>query len=585
MGFINLLETAANLVNGWIPIHRDGQAKPEKVTAAMIIGEGAASLVGKGLLASRPSAGVVGRLYFVTDSSNERWTRDTGSAWEDVGPDWDFVTGKPPTFTPATHGTSAHSGNILPSASDQVLGAGTLAISERAAPSDPASGTRGIYVDSTTHELSVRTSAGSTLSLEKQGEANTASNVGTAGEGVFDGKVGADLRFRKLNAASGKLTIALDSGNQKIDLDVVDASTSQKGAVQLAAATGGVTTAGLAVQASDARLSDARTPTSHTHPASDIASGTIATARLGSGTTNSGTFLRGDQTWAAPAATTIVKEVDGSPSVAASTVEFDQAKGLTVTDQGSGVARVSIGDASTTDKGVAKLAVDDGTVSTAGLVLQASDARIAQLTVEPWEVVDDFDHFVGNIASRWVSGGGIIQLPSGGESGRPGIGRLQAPALSFNSAIRSDDDGSLCPFIPNDIARVVFMLRVDVITDLELQLGLADAEPDGANAILFRYNQTALGSSSWQFRCTSGGTSTNSASLYTWGDLSWVKLELRRSATSTWQFWVQDSLYATTSTHVPSAALRPFVYVESLHASQTREIHLDYYRLRTRLLP
>lgn len=53
------------------------------------------------------------------------------------------------------------------------------------------------------------------------GEANTASNVGTAGVGPFDAKVGVDLQFRKINAGSTKISVALDAPNKEVDIDVV----------------------------------------------------------------------------------------------------------------------------------------------------------------------------------------------------------------------------------------------------------------------------------------------------------------------------------------------------------------------------
>jgi uncharacterized lipoprotein YehR (DUF1307 family) len=52
------------------------------------------------------------------------------------------------------------------------------------------------------------------------GEANTASNVGTGGVGVYKTKVGVDLRFKKINAGSSKITITDDTGNDEVDVDV-----------------------------------------------------------------------------------------------------------------------------------------------------------------------------------------------------------------------------------------------------------------------------------------------------------------------------------------------------------------------------
>jgi hypothetical protein len=56
------------------------------------------------------------------------------------------------------------------------------------------------------------------------GETNTASNQGVGGVGLYDTKVGVDLQFRNINAASGRVTVALDAGNKEVDIDVDEAA-------------------------------------------------------------------------------------------------------------------------------------------------------------------------------------------------------------------------------------------------------------------------------------------------------------------------------------------------------------------------
>jgi hypothetical protein len=53
------------------------------------------------------------------------------------------------------------------------------------------------------------------------GEANTASNQGGGGVGLFHAKVGIDLQFKNINAGSNRVTVTDDLLNKEVDLDVV----------------------------------------------------------------------------------------------------------------------------------------------------------------------------------------------------------------------------------------------------------------------------------------------------------------------------------------------------------------------------
>ncbi|MBI3220721.1 MAG: hypothetical protein HYZ44_14500, partial [Bacteroidetes bacterium] len=52
------------------------------------------------------------------------------------------------------------------------------------------------------------------------GEANTASNVGTGGVGIFKQKTGVNLELKNINAASNKVSVTNDAGSNEVDIDI-----------------------------------------------------------------------------------------------------------------------------------------------------------------------------------------------------------------------------------------------------------------------------------------------------------------------------------------------------------------------------
>ena len=91
----------------------------------------------------------------------------------------------------------------------------------------------GVLVTNTPHQIINFTGAGVTAvdggagtidviipAAPGGGEANTASNIGVGGVGVFDQKIGVDLQFRNINAGSALVTVTDDAANNEIDIDV-----------------------------------------------------------------------------------------------------------------------------------------------------------------------------------------------------------------------------------------------------------------------------------------------------------------------------------------------------------------------------
>lgn len=79
------------------------------------------------------------------------------------------------------------------------------------------------YIVSTANDITVDTTSITFVQFTGAGQID-AVNYGNGGVGIFKEKSGNMLRFKNINAASNKITVANDTGNNEIDIDLVESN-------------------------------------------------------------------------------------------------------------------------------------------------------------------------------------------------------------------------------------------------------------------------------------------------------------------------------------------------------------------------
>ena len=175
-------------------------------------------------LASFPTTGESGKIYISIDTNkNYRWS---GTVYVEISPsEVNSVNGKTGTviINKADVGLS-NVPNI--DATNRANHIGTQLSTTISDLQETIEDTIGTKVKAGTNvSVSYNDTTGeTTISSIDTGEANTASNIGTSGVGVFKQKTGTNLEFKKINAGSNKITITDDVVNNEVDVNVVEAN-------------------------------------------------------------------------------------------------------------------------------------------------------------------------------------------------------------------------------------------------------------------------------------------------------------------------------------------------------------------------
>jgi Head domain of trimeric autotransporter adhesin len=202
------------------------------------------------------------------------------------------------------------------------------------------------------------------------------------------------------------------------------------------------------------------------------------------------------------------------------------------------------------------------------------------------QVVDDFlsqntaNGDVGQLA--WRTGGtGGSTTADPGISAHPGMARISSGGTTNFDRYINLGDNTNQSILPAQVDRLVAVLKpLSAVTSEIVRFGLFQDANVGLGTDGIYFNLDTGTSTNWNTVTRAASTNTSNASIAVTQN-NWYQFELRRVAASgNWEFWINGTLRFTHSTNIPTVALTPGFYVQTL-TTATREVNVDYFAMTT----
>lgn len=244
-----------------------------------------------------------------------------------------------------------------------------------------------------------------------------------------------------------------------------------------------------------------------------------------------------------------------------------------------------------------QVASSGGSAMTTGIIDPLTDIARNEIAIngrlnQTPEVLDIRDDFLpegiesGEIGELGWRSTGTTVAEVAGVSGHPGTIQIATAAAinSFGNLFLADT-GAGSVLVPGDVAYFAWAVRVNVITNVDVRIGLGQnfgaAAGAGTSSVIFAFVSAA--SANWIVQTQNAGAFTNTTSTIAVGAGTWYYLEAIRQPGGNWEFWINGALVATHSTNLPAAALNVGAIITAT-AAAVKSLDVDLFKLRTRNL-